>query len=79
MKTPSEAQFSHTFNTAEGGLLLIYPDGSADLGTSGRIEIAPQPGPATEVTVSASLSAFPGRLTPPPAGTCASAKGSSGW
>jgi hypothetical protein len=60
MKTPSEAQFSHTFNTAEGGLLLIYPDGSADLGTSGRIEIAPQPGPATDVTVSASLFGLPG-------------------
>ena len=60
MKTPSEAQFSHTFNTAEGGLLLIYPDGSADLGTSGKIEIAPQPGPATDVTVSASLFGLPG-------------------
>ena len=60
MKTPSEAQFSHTFNTAEGGLLLIYPDGSADLGTSGRIEIAPQPGPATDVTVSARLFGLPG-------------------
>ena len=60
MVTPSEAQFSKTFNTAEGGLLLIYPAGSADLGTSGRIEIAPQPGLATDVTVSASLFGLPG-------------------
>ena len=60
MATPSEAQFSKTFNTAEGGLLLIYPDGSANLGTSGRIEIAPQPGSATDVTVSASLFGLPG-------------------
>jgi hypothetical protein len=60
MLTPADARFSMTLDTAEGGTLLIYPEGEADLGTSGRIEIPPQPGPSTEVVVTASLFGVPG-------------------
>jgi hypothetical protein len=60
MVTPMEGPFSMTFSTTEGGILPIEPEGVADLGTSGRIEIAPQRGPALDVTVTAELFGVPG-------------------
>jgi uncharacterized repeat protein (TIGR01451 family) len=58
--TASPAQFSATINTAEGGILLINPEGPDNLGTTGKIKIPPQPGPGTEVVVTASLFGTPG-------------------
>ena len=58
--TASEAQFSMTIDTSEGGVLLINPEGPDNLGTTGKIKIPPQPGPATEVVVTASLFGIPG-------------------
>ncbi len=58
--TASDAQFSMTIDTSEGGILLINPDGPDNLGTTGKIKIPPQPGPATEVVVTASLFGIPG-------------------
>ena len=49
-----------TFETAEGGTLPIDPQGDADLGTSGKIEVPPRAGPSQEVTVTASLFGIPG-------------------
>jgi fibronectin type III domain protein len=58
--TASDAQFSMTIDTSEGGILLINPEGPANLGTTGKIKIPPQPGPATDVVVTASLFGVPG-------------------
>jgi uncharacterized repeat protein (TIGR01451 family) len=58
--TASGAQFSMTIDTSEGGVLLIDPEGPDNLGTSGKIKIPAQPGPATEVVVTASLFGIPG-------------------
>ena len=60
VESGSGAQFSMTVDTSEGGTLLINPQGSDNLGTTGKIKIAPQPGPATDVVVSASLFGLPG-------------------
>jgi hypothetical protein len=60
MVMPAEPRFSMTIDTAEGGTLEISPEGDDDLGTSGRIEVPPQPGEGTEVTVTASLFGVPG-------------------
>jgi hypothetical protein len=40
--------------------LLINPQGADNLGTTGKIKIPPQPGPATDVVVTASLFGVPG-------------------
>ena len=45
--TASDAQFSMTIDTSEGGILLINPEGPANLGTTGKIKIPPQPGPGS--------------------------------
>jgi Fibronectin type III domain len=58
--TASEAQFSMTIDTSQGGILLINPEGPDNLGTTGKIKIPPQPGPATDVVVSATLFGVPG-------------------
>ena len=58
--TASGAQFSMTVDTSEGGILLINPQGADNLGTTGKIKIPPQPGPATDVVVTASLFGVPG-------------------
>jgi len=58
--TASDAQFSMTIDTSEGGILLINPEGPANLGTTGKIKIPPQWGPAQEVVVTASLFGIPG-------------------
>jgi hypothetical protein len=58
--TGSEAQFSMTVDTSQGGILLINPQGPDNLGTTGKIKIPPQPGPATDVVVTASLFGVPG-------------------
>ena len=58
--TGSDAQFSMTIDTSQGGILLINPEGPANLGTTGKIKIPPQPGPATDVVVTASLFGIPG-------------------
>ena len=58
--TASSAQFSTTIDTSQGGILQINPQGADNLGTRGRINILPQPGPATEVVVTASLFGIPG-------------------
>ncbi|MEO8424002.1 MAG: fibronectin type III domain-containing protein [Actinomycetota bacterium] len=58
--TGSGAQFSMTIDTSVGGILLINPEGPANLGTTGKIKIPPQFGPATEVVVTASLFGIPG-------------------
>jgi hypothetical protein len=58
--TGSGAQFTMTINTGTGGIMLIDPQGSDNLGTTGKIKIKPQPGPATDVVVSASLFGQPG-------------------
>jgi uncharacterized repeat protein (TIGR01451 family) len=60
--TPTAAQFSATINTGEGGVLLLIPDGPDYLGTSGRIVIPPQPGPAVDVVLTASLFGQPGEI-----------------
>jgi hypothetical protein len=60
MVTPTEPRFSMTIDTAEGGTLEVSPEGDDDLGTSGRIEVPPQPGEGTDVTVTASLFGVPG-------------------
>ena len=53
-------QFSMTIDTSQGGILLINPEGADNLGTTGKIKIPPQFGPATEVVVTASLFGVPG-------------------
>ena len=58
--TGSGAQFSMTIDTSQGGILLINPQGADNLGTTGKIKIPPQPGPATDVVVTASLFGVPG-------------------
>ena len=58
--TARAAQFSMTIDTSQGGILLINPQGADNLGTTGKIKILPQPGPATEVVVTASLFGIPG-------------------
>lgn len=58
--TPSGAQFSATIDTSQGGVLVLNPTGQDNLGTTGKIKIPPQPGPATEVVVTASLFGQPG-------------------
>jgi hypothetical protein len=58
--TGSGTQFSMTIDTSQGGVLLINPQGADNLGTSGKIKIPPQPGPATDVVVTASLFGVPG-------------------
>ena len=58
--TAPTAQFSATINTGEGGVLLLIPEGPDNLGTTGAIVIPPQPGPAAEVEVTASLFGQPG-------------------
>ena len=49
-----------TVDTSQGGILLINPEGPDNLGTTGKIKIPPQPGPATDVVVTASLFGVPG-------------------
>ncbi len=56
----SGAEFSATIDTSVGGVLLIKPQGSDNLGTTGRIVIPPQPGPPSDVVVTASLFGTPG-------------------
>ncbi len=60
--TPSASggEFSMTVDTSQGGILLINPQGADNLGTTGKIKIPPQPGPATDVVVTASLFGIPG-------------------
>jgi uncharacterized repeat protein (TIGR01451 family) len=58
--TASSAQFSATINTAEGGILLINPEGQDNLGTTGKIKIPPQHGQGVDVVVTASLFGVPG-------------------
>ena len=41
-----DAHFSMTVNTSAGGILLINPEGPDNLGTTGKIKIPPQGGPA---------------------------------
>jgi hypothetical protein len=60
--TPPGTQFSMTIDTSVGGILLIDPEGAADLGTSGKIKIPRQFGPPTEVTVTATLFGVPGEV-----------------
>jgi hypothetical protein len=60
--TGSDGEISATIDTSEGGLLVLQsPD---NLGTTGKIKIPPQPGPATEVTITASLFGLPGEVDP---------------
>ena len=60
--TPVEAgaQFSMILDTSVGGILLLNPEGPDNAGTTGKIKIPPQPGPATDVVVTASLFGVPG-------------------
>ncbi|MFN8233423.1 MAG: choice-of-anchor L domain-containing protein [Actinomycetota bacterium] len=60
--SPPGTQFSMTIDTSQGGILLIDPEGAADLGTSAKIKIPRQPGPPTEVTVTATLFGVPGEV-----------------
>ncbi|HEY7476807.1 MAG TPA: Ig-like domain-containing protein [Actinomycetota bacterium] len=60
--TPPGTQFSMTIDSSQGGVLLIDPEGPADLGTSAKIKIPPQFGPPTEVTVTATLFGVPGEV-----------------
>ena len=60
----SGADFSATIDTSAGGTLLINPQGSDNLGTTGKIVIPPQPGPPTNVVVTASLFGVPGETDP---------------
>lgn len=60
----SGADFSATIDTSAGGTLLINPQGSDNLGTTGRIVIPPQPGPPSNVVVTASLFGVPGETDP---------------
>jgi len=60
--SPPGTQFSMTIDTSVGGVLLIDPEGAADLGTSGKIKIPRQPGPPTDVTVTATLFGVPGEV-----------------
>jgi hypothetical protein len=60
--TPSGAQFSTTIDTSQGGVLVLNPQGQDNLGTTGKIKIPPQPGPATDVVVTASLFGTPGEI-----------------
>ena len=55
-----EPQFSLVVDTSEGGILLINPEGPANVGTTAKIKIPPQPGPGQEVEVTASLFGIPG-------------------
>jgi uncharacterized repeat protein (TIGR01451 family) len=59
--TASSAQFSATIDTSQGGVLPLVPDGGG-VGTVGQITIPPQPGPAVDVVVSASLFGTPGEV-----------------
>ncbi|MGZ5297144.1 MAG: choice-of-anchor L domain-containing protein [Actinomycetota bacterium] len=58
--TASDGEFSTTIDTSEGGVLVLQPPAGENLGTTGRIVIPPQPGPATDVVVTASLFGQPG-------------------
>jgi hypothetical protein len=60
--TPSGAQFSTTIDTSQGGVLVLNPQGQDNLGTTGKIKIPPQPGPATDVVITASLFGQPGEV-----------------
>jgi len=60
----SDGEFSTTIDTSAGGTLLIDPQGSDNLGTTGRIVIPPQPGPPSNVVVTASLFGVPGETDP---------------
>ncbi|MEP6973485.1 MAG: hypothetical protein ABI869_04995 [Actinomycetota bacterium] len=60
--TDSSAQFSATIDTSQGGVLLLIPDDQNNLGTTGKIVIPPQPGPATDVVITASLFGQPGEI-----------------
>ena len=51
-----------TVDTSQGGVLLLAPEGQDNLGTTGKIKIPPQPGPATDVVVTASLFGQPGEV-----------------
>jgi uncharacterized repeat protein (TIGR01451 family) len=62
--TGSDAQFSTVVDTSQGGILDLVPDPQDLEGTIGHIIIPPQPGPPTEVTVTASLFGHPGEADP---------------
>ena len=67
-----------TVDTSQGGILLINPQGADNLGTTGKIKIPPQPGPATDVVVSASLFGVPGETDATCGATSASVRASNG-
>lgn len=56
----SDGQVSATIDTSQGGVLVLNPEDN--LGTTGKIKIPPQPGPATDVVVTASLFGTPGQV-----------------
>jgi hypothetical protein len=63
--TPTETgdggpTFQMTVDTSEGGILLIAPEGPDNLGTTGKIKVPKQPGPAKQVVVTATLFGVPG-------------------
>jgi hypothetical protein len=60
--TASDGQFSTTIDTSQGGVLILNPE--ENLGTTGKIKIPPQPGPATNVVLTASLFGQPGETDP---------------
>lgn len=59
--TGGSAQFSATIDTSQGGVLELIPD-QGFVGTVGQITIPPQPGPAVDVVVTASLFGTPGEV-----------------
>ncbi len=57
-------QFSTTIDTSQGGVLALVPDPQDFVGTIGHIIVPPQPGLATDVTITASLFGLPGEVDP---------------
>jgi uncharacterized repeat protein (TIGR01451 family) len=61
--TPTDAQEAEVIDTSTGGTISLVSEENFE-GTSGKLVIPPQPGPPTEVVVTASLFGHPGEVDP---------------